>query len=71
MKVLIDFSLDSASFQDDYFSEIRNVLHQAEHRLLFKRKENNNSISIDQPELLEGALKDYNGNTIGKVKVIE
>ena len=71
MKVLIDFSLDSASFWDDYFSEIRNVLHQAEHKLLFKRKEDDGSVSIDEPEPLEGKLIDYNGNTIGKVKVIE
>ena len=71
MKVLIDFSLDSARFHDDYFSEIRNVLHQAEHKLLFKRNESNSSVSIDQPDLLESKLVDYNGNTIGKVKVIE
>jgi hypothetical protein len=69
MKVSIDFSLDSASFRDDYFSEIRNVLHQAEHKLLFKRKDGG-SVSIDEPELLEGKLVDYNGNTIGKVQVI-
>jgi hypothetical protein len=69
MKVSIDFSLDSASFRDDYFSEIRNVLHQAEHKLLFKRKDGG-SLSIDEPELLEGKLVDYNGNTIGKVQVI-
>jgi|Laugrefabdmm15dn_1035133.scaffolds.fasta_scaffold283894_2 hypothetical protein len=71
MKVLIDFSLDGASFRDDYFSEIRNVLQHAEHKLLFKQKDGNGTVSIDEPELLEGKLVDYNGNTIGKVQVIE
>jgi rRNA processing protein Gar1 len=70
MKVLIDFSLDGASFRDDYFSEIRNVLQHAEHKLLFKRKDDG-SVSIDEPEPLEGKLVDYNGNTIGKVQVVE
>jgi len=69
--VQLNFSLDGASFRDDYFSEIRNVLQHAEHKLLFKQKDGNGTVSIDEPELLEGKLVDYNGNTIGKVQVIE
>jgi hypothetical protein len=67
MKILIEIDCENAAFWPDPFEEIYRLLEQAKTKV---------RIQADRPECLCDApesadkLLDYNGNTVGTVRVI-
>jgi len=64
-RIVIEFEVTNASFEDKFFEEVRAVLGQA-YRKLMDQAVREVATHCDAPEASD-ILKDTNGNTIGTV----
>jgi hypothetical protein len=62
MKVKIEFDCDNAAFADDFEFEVYAIMRRCADQVLYSRH---------QREAGTHAVKDTNGNTVGKVSLIE
>jgi len=69
MKVKIEFSVDGASFEDDFHGEVMWTLRKAAEKLFRQRERQGGCICTSQEA--DDILMDVNGNRIGTVALVD
>lgn len=67
MKIIIEFEIGNAAFEDDFLFAIDHILDHAKQRILSNTDECRRPDLGDRMRKNLGKLKDLNGNTVGEV----